>query len=206
MSVNLTKGVGVDLSKEANRQLGRLAFGLGWSPVKQTSGGGVWGFVKSVFDGDDEKPAIDLDASCVLLDANGTVVDTVWFRKLRSNDNAVKHSGDNRTGSGDVDDEVITVDVDELQARVMTMVFTINSFTGQKFSAVDDAYCRVVELGYNKEIARFTLNANGLGDSNAILMMKVCRKSGTWVCTAIGTTSKGRTVQDLVPAIQACVR
>jgi tellurium resistance protein TerZ len=75
----------------------------------------------------------------------GQMVDIVWFRQLQSKDGSIKHSGDNRTGAGEGDDEQIIVDLSRIPANVKSLVFTVNSFTGQNFSQVENAYCRIVK-------------------------------------------------------------
>jgi tellurium resistance protein TerZ len=88
--VSLSKNQTVSLSKQSTA-LSQLQFGLGWDPVKKK---GLFG---SIFGGND---SIDLDAGCVLLDAAGNKIDTIWFRKLKSSCGSVVHSGDNLTGEG----------------------------------------------------------------------------------------------------------
>ena len=88
--VSLSKNQTVSLSKQSTA-LSQLQFGLGWDPVKKK---GLFG---SIFGGND---SIDPDAGCVLLDAAGNKIDTIWFRKLKSSCGSVVHSGDNLTGEG----------------------------------------------------------------------------------------------------------
>ena len=135
--VSLSKNQTVSLSKQSTA-LSQLQFGLGWDPVKKK---GLFG---SIFGGND---SIDLDAGCVLLDAAGNKIDTIWFRKLKSSCGSVVHSGDNLTGEGDGDDEIIHVNLLKLPANVEYLAFTVNSFRGQSFNDVDNAFCRVVEQG-----------------------------------------------------------
>lgn len=124
MSVSLTKNQTISLSKEAP-SLTNLHIGLGWDPVKKT------GFLGRLTGGSNE---IDLDASVVLVDANKRVLDTVWFRQLKSTDGSVVHSGDNLTGEGDGDDEIIRVDLQRISREVAHLVVTVNSFRGQTFN------------------------------------------------------------------------
>jgi tellurium resistance protein TerZ len=148
--VSLSKNQTVSLSKQSTA-LSQLQFGLGWDPVKKK---GLFG---SIFGGND---SIDLDAGCVLLDAAGNKIDTIWFRKLKSSCGSVVHSGDNLTGEGDGDDEIIRVDLTKLPANVEYLAFTVNSFRGQSFNDVDNAFCRVVDQT-NKELARYQLTEQG---------------------------------------------
>ncbi|MDM9678639.1 TerD family protein, partial [Raoultella planticola] len=68
----------------------------------------------------------------------------IWFRKLKSTCGSVVHTGDNLTGEGDGDDEVINVYLGQLPVKVEYLAFTVNSFRGQSFNDVDNAFCRVV--------------------------------------------------------------
>jgi tellurium resistance protein TerZ len=129
------------------------------------------------------------------------LVDQVWFNQLRSKDGAVVHTGDNRTGAGDGDDESIVVQLGNLPGTVSTLVFTVNSFTGQDFTQIENAYCRLVDETNGKELARFDLT--GSGQHTAQVMAKVTRDGSGWSMTAIGAITSGRTIQDLLPAVAA---
>jgi tellurium resistance protein TerZ len=188
MSVNLGKGQKISLEKEAGGALTKIIMGLAWDAVK-TKG----------FFGKTSSPDIDLDASCILFDESNRQVDVVWFRQLKSRDGSIVHTGDNRTGDGDGDDEQIIVDLPKVPANVKSLMFTVNSFTGQNFSQVENATCRIVN-GVNKsEIARFNLST--LGNHSAQIMAKVYRHNGEWKMHAIGEIGNGRTFDDLMPQI-----
>lgn len=193
MGINLQKGQKISLSKESGGALSKVIMGLGWDAKK--SGGG---FLKGMFGGGGGD-SIDLDASCVLFDDNNKLVDTVWFKQLKSRDGSIVHTGDNRTGEGDGDDEQIIVDLDKIPANVKALVFTVNSFTGQTFDAVENAYCRMVDNSNKKEIARYTLSAQG--SHSAQIMAKVYRHNGEWKMHAIGENGTGRTIDSLLPQI-----
>ena len=107
MAINLQKGQKISLSKESGGALSKIVMGVGWDAKK--SGGGL---LKGMFGGGSSS-AIDLDASCVLFDEKNGVVDTVYFGQLKSRDGSIVHTGDNRTGEGDGDDEQILVDLDK---------------------------------------------------------------------------------------------
>jgi len=190
--VSLSKGQGISLTKAAS-SLSVIAMGLGWDVAKKK------GFFGGVKDGE----PVDLDASCLMFDSRGTLVDTIWFRQLKSRDGSVIHTGDNRTGDGDGDDEVIHVRLNDVPAAVTTLVFTVNSFTGQNFSTIENAFCRVVNMANNSELARF--NLTGSGSHTAQVMSKLVRKDGGWDFVAIGTHGSGRTFQDLMPLITAAL-
>ena len=161
MSVSLSKGQAVSLVKKSGGTLTHVRMGLGWDAVKKR---GLFG---------SKSQSIDLDASAVMYGNQGDVLDQVWFQQLNSKDGSILHSGDNRTGAGDGDDESITVYLDRLPARVHSIVFLVNSFTGQDFSQIENAFCRLVDEQTGDEIARYELT--GSGSHNAQVMAKVSR-------------------------------
>ena len=163
--------------------------GLAWDPVKTK---GFLGFGSKTQE-------IDLDASCILFDDQGNPTDVAWFRQLKSKDGSVVHTGDNRTGAGDGDDEQISVDLTRVPANVKSLVFTVNSFTGQNFSQVENATCRIINAANNQEVARFNLST--LGPHTAQIMAKLYRHNDEWKMHAIGETGTGRTFDDLMPQI-----
>lgn len=195
MAINLQKGQKISLSKESGGTLTKVVMGLGWD-AKKTGTSLLKGMFGGGSGGDD---AIDLDASCVLFDDQNKVVDTVWFRQLKSRDGSVIHTGDNRTGAGEGDDEQIIVALDKVPANVKALVFTVSSFTGQTFNAIDNAFCRLVDGSNNNEVARYTLTAQG--SHTAQIMAKVYRHSGEWKMHAIGENGNGRTIESLLPQI-----
>jgi len=188
--VSLTKGQSISLEKKGGGGLTRIVMGLGWDVAKKK------GFFGGLTSGGD----VDLDASCVMFDAGGAMTDTVWFRQLQSRDGSVLHTGDNRTGAGDGDDEQIKVDLSRVPADVATLVFVVNSFTGESFARIENATCRIVDETTSAEIARYDLT--GSGSHTAQVMAKVSRQGSGWQMTAIGQIATGRTFQDLMPVIQ----
>ena len=193
MAVNLTKGQRISLEKTAGNSLSRVMMGLGWDPVETK---GFLGFGKQTVE-------IDLDASCLMFDEKKQLIDSIWFRQLRSKDDSVVHSGDNRTGKGDGDDEQITINLQQIPQQVKTLVFTVNSFTGQNFSQVQNAFCRLVDLGNNQEIARYNLSSQG-GHTGQI-MAKLYRHEGEWKMQALGENTLGRTLQEIMLVLTGVV-
>jgi tellurium resistance protein TerZ len=189
MAVNLQKGQKISLEKEAGGALSRVTMGLGWDVAKS---GGFFGFGA-------KSQAVDLDASVVMFDDTNRPLDVVWFRQLKSRDGSITHTGDNRTGAGDGDDEQIIVDLRTVPENVRSLVFTVNSFTGQNFSTVQNAYCRLFDTNSGKEIARYDLSVQG--SHTAQVMAKLYRHNGEWKMHAIGENASGRTFDDLMPLI-----
>ncbi len=198
MAVSLQKGQKISLEKEAGGTLSQVKMGLGWD-VAGAGDKKAGGFLGGLFGGGASGGSIDLDASCIMFDANKQMIETVWFGQLTSKDGSIHHTGDNRTGAGDGDDEVINVDLSRVPASVQSLVFTVNSFTGQSFEKVANAYCRIVNANNNSEVARFNLSSQG--SHTAMILAKVYRHNGEWKMHAIGETASGRTFQDLMPAV-----
>ncbi|PJM94507.1 TerD family protein [Streptomyces sp. CB01373] len=182
--VSLQKNQTVSLVKGGRPLLARVKMGLGWEPA---------------YRGAD----IDLDASVIAYGPQRNHIDSCYFGKLTILNGAVKHSGDNLTGEGAGDDEVIVVDLGRLPQEVTGLVFTVNSFSGQKFTDVAKAYCRLVDATTEEELVRFDLtNAEA---QTGVLMAKLIRQfTGEWEMTAMGDFVKARTVRNMVkPAAQA---
>ncbi|MCW2538956.1 MAG: hypothetical protein JWN95_681 [Frankiales bacterium] len=188
MTVNLSKGQRVSLEKQGGGTLSKVRMGLGWDAVKKR---GLFG---------SKSQSIDLDASALLFDASGRLVDQIWFQQLDSKDGSVHHTGDNRTGAGEGDDESIQVDLAHVPAQISTLVFTVNSFTGQTFSQIENAHCRLLdETSADAEIAKY--NLTGSGAHTAQIMAKLSRDGSGWTMTALGIPATGRTFHDLLPAL-----
>jgi tellurium resistance protein TerZ len=189
MSVNLSKGQKISLDKEAGGTLTKVTMGLGWDAIKKK---GMFGFGTKT-------ETVDLDASCVMFDEANNPVDIVWFRQLKSKDGSIVHTGDNRTGEGDGDDEQIIVDLSRVPANVKSLVFTVNSFTGQSFAQIENAFCRIMNAADSKEIARYNLSVQG--PHTAQIMSKVYRHNSEWKMHAIGENANGRTIEELIRQI-----
>jgi len=188
VSVNLSKGQAISLEKSDGGTLTAVRMGLGWKAAQRR---GFFG---------KRTKEIDLDASAVLF-ADKQPVDVVFFRHLVSDDGSVKHTGDNLVGGAGQggDDEAIMVDLQRVPVHIDQIVFTVNSFTGQTFAEVENAFCRIVDESTGEEMARYTLT--GGGQYTAQIMAKVHRHGSGWQMTAIGEPTNGRTFQDLMPAI-----
>ncbi|MFJ2894455.1 TerD family protein [Streptomyces sp. NPDC087218] len=182
--VSLQKNQTVSLVKGGRPLLSQVKMGLGWEPA---------------FRGKD----IDLDASVIAYGPQRNHIDSCYFGKLSILNGAIKHSGDNLTGEGAGDDEVIVVDLGRIPPEATGLVFTVNSFTGQKFTQVAKAYCRLIDGATGEELVRFDLT--GAEPQTGVMMAKLIKQfSGEWEMTAMGDFVKSRTVRGMVkPAAQA---
>lgn len=173
MAISLTKGGNVNLSKEAPN-LTNMAVGLGWNP-RATDG-----------------QAFDLDAVAFLVNESGKVradADFIFFNNLKSSDGSVEHTGDNRTGEGDGDDEVIKVDLSKVPADVSKVVFCAVIYDGQarnqNFGQVANAYIRVVNTQGDAEVARYDLSEDSSTET-AMIFGELYKNNGEWKFRAVG--------------------
>lgn len=171
--INLVKGQKIDLTK-GNAGLKHLHVGLGWD--------------KNKFDGDN----FDLDACAFLLNKDGKARiegDMVYFNHLEHDSGAVKHSGDNLTGLGDGDDEVITVELDKVPADIEKIDFTITIYDAkarmQNFGMVQNAYVRVLDSDTKTELVQYDLDED-YSTETAMVMGQLYRHNGEWKFAAIG--------------------
>lgn len=186
-AVILQKNQKVSLKKEFGTKLSKINIGLGWDPVKSrpTSFFGI--------------KKIDLDASCIMLDSNKNIIDVVWFCQLKSRCGSIIHSGDNRTGEGEGDDEVIQISLDNIPINVDMLVFTINSYSRQNFNNIENASVRVLDQN-KKELVRFNLSEKG--PHTGLIIASIQRQNSDWNFKAHGIIANGSTYRDTLPIIK----
>jgi stress response protein SCP2 len=183
--VSLAKRQTVSLVKTGAPALQRVAMGLGWDPAKRGSD-------------------IDLDASVIVVNAKGRKVDAVWFMAKSAYKGAIEHTGDNLTGEGEGDDETINVDLSRLPEEAHALVFTVNSFRGQNFTEVRNAYCRLLDAGTGAELVRFDLTESR--PTTGVIMSVLVRAGATWDMTAIGEFHEGKSARAMFEPAEAVVR
>ena len=173
MAVSLSKGGNVSLSKEAPG-LKKVLVGLGWD-ARATDGA-----------------AFDLDASAFILADSGKVrsdSDFIFYNNVKSTDGTIEHTGDNRTGVGDGDDEAIKVNLAALPAEVSKIAFTVTIDKGdvnrQNFGMVSSAYIRVVNDENGTEIARYDLSEDASTET-AMVFGEIYRSGSDWKFRAVG--------------------
>ena len=178
MAVNLTKGGRISLNKEAPG-LKKILIGLGWDTNASDTGADF-----------------DLDASVFLLDSNAKVAnekDFVFYNNLSSSDGSVVHTGDNRTGEGDGDDESIRVDLSKISSSIkeIAIVVTIHEAAQRKqnFGMVRNAFIRLVNDETNTEIVRYDLEED-YSTETGLLFGRLYFKDNEWKFSAVGTGYK----------------
>lgn len=179
MAINLQKGQKVDLTK-GNPGLSKLIVGLGWDTNKYDGGADF-----------------DLDAAAFLLGDNGKVPsdsDFIFYSNLQHSSGAVVHTGDNLTGEGDGDDEVIKVDLSKVPASISKIDFTVTIYDaesrGQNFGQVSNAYIRVVDETTGTELIRYDLGED-FSVETAAVVGEMYRNNGEWKFNAIGSGFSG---------------
>lgn len=178
MSVSLAKGANVSLSK-SDPSLRQIAVGLGWD-ARSTHG-----------------DAFDLDAMAFMVKEDGKVRserDFVFYNNLISGCGSVNHTGDNLTGAGDGDDEVVEVDLAKVPSDIAKVVFAVTIHEAdarrQNFGMIGSAFIRIVNSLSGAEIARFDLSEEASTET-AMLFGEIYRYSGEWKFRAIGQGFRG---------------
>jgi tellurium resistance protein TerD len=178
MALSLQKGGNLSLSKAAPN-LTQIVIGLGWD-VRTTDGA-----------------AFDLDASLFMLADSGKVrsdADFIFYNQAKSACGSVEHTGDNRTGAGDGDDEAIKVNLVGVPATVSRLVVTVTIHDAdsrrQSFGQVGGAFMRVINAADNSEIARFDLSED-YSTETAMIFGEVYRHNGEWKFKAVGQGYSG---------------
>lgn len=186
-TLTLQKNQSLTLEKPSGGALTQVRLGLGWDPVKAKG-------LRGMFSGG---PDIDLDASAILIGPRG-VIDTVFYGQLTSKDGALRHTGDNLTGDGDGDDEQIIVDLAHVDRDVEKIVFVITSYSGQRFTDVENVFARVNDLSAagQPEVVRYDLGTGG-GTGTANVIAKLSRTPSGWSFTALGIPENGKTPSKL---------
>ncbi len=173
MAITLNKGGNVSLTK-TQPSLKNILVGLGWE-ARSTNGA-----------------AFDLDASAFLLAETGQVRgddDFIFYNQLKSPCGAIEHTGDNRTGDGDGDDESIKIKLDQVASSIRRIVVcvTIHDAANRKqsFGQVSGAFMRIVNFDNNEEIVRFDLSED-YSTETAMIFGEVYRHNDEWKFKAVG--------------------
>ena len=168
--IELTKGQEWVLATEDGQPLTRLRMGVGWDKERTA------GFIGT------GRPDVDLDASAVEF-AGGQLADAAFYNNLETRDGSLVHLGDNLTGSGEGDDEVITVDLSKVHPRVDVIVLLVSSYQGHTLEWIRNAYCRLFDE-QDVELARFRLT--GGVPQTGMAMATISRDGEAWKLRAIG--------------------
>ena len=195
MTIYLKKGQKINLSKE-KKGLSKILVALGWDEVSKNKG-----FFERLFSFGEQD--IDCDASALIM-TDGKISsgydDIVYFGNLKHSSGAVKHSGDNLTGAGEGDKEVINVELDNLPKKYDGVVFVVNIYKArermQHFGMLKNAYIRIVDVSTNAEICRYILDENYDGKT-AMIVAKITKENSEWQFDAIGEATKDNRISEM---------
>ncbi|MFC8531766.1 TerD family protein [Nocardia sp. NPDC057227] len=164
-----------------------VTMGLGWDPVRD----GVWsgGYRRE----------IDLNAAALLY-AGDRLTDVVYHEQLLSQDGAVRLLGDNLTGHGAGDDEVITIDLTRSSPRITSVLLLVTSYSGQAFDVIENGFCRLVDGLTRREVSRFALPAGP--DHTGFVLGRLHRDDGNWQFHVIGVAIPARHPAEAVPHLE----
>lgn len=199
VGINLQKGQRIDLTK-GNAGLNKIFVGLGWDPVQQKSNGG---FLSGLFGGGSKAADVDCDASVLLLknDRVSDKSDVVYFGNLKTANGAVAHSGDNLTGAGDGDDEVIQVELKAIPSDYNKLVFVVNIYDArnrkQHFGMIQNAYIRVVNAATNEELLRYNLT-DDYANQMTLITGEIYRHDKEWKFGALGTGTQDASLSEVL--------
>lgn len=191
MAINLKKGQRISLTKEAPG-LKQIMCGLGWDVAERTGG-----FFSRNQD-------FDLDSSVICLNADKKLTDVkniIYFGNLRHSSDAIAHQGDNLTGAGEGDDEVINIDLPLMPPDIVYLIFVINIYKAsdrkQDFGQVTNAFVRLVDRSNNKELARYNLSGSEYVGMTGMTLAEVYRHNDEWKMAAVGNGFKVNTLADI---------
>jgi tRNA(adenine34) deaminase len=201
MAVNLTKGQRIDLTK-SNPTLNNITVGLGWDEAGKNQSGG---FLGGLF-GNKTEQSIDCDASVIMLQNDRFVDknDLVYFGNLKSLDNSIVHTGDNLTGEGEGDDEVIKVNLKQVNQKYNKLVFIVNIYQAyqrkQHFGMIENAFIRIMDDKYI-EIARYNLTEN-YEQTTGLIVGELYRSDNEWKFAAVGQGLKVANISEIIQKYQ----
>lgn len=191
MAINLKKGQRISLTKD-NPGLKQIMCGLGWDVAPKS--GGFFGGSKQ----------FDLDSSVLCLDTDKKLTDVkniIYFGNLRHSSSAIAHQGDNLTGAGEGDDEVINIDLPLIPRDIAYLAFAINIYKcsdrKQDFGMVSNAFVRLVNRENNQELARYDLSGTEYQGMTGMILAEVYRHNDDWKMAAVGNGFKVSTLADI---------
>lgn len=179
MAINLSKGQKVDLTK-GNPGLTNIIVGLGWDTNK--------------YDGRND---FDLDSSVFLLNSSGkcaSEADFIFYNNTSGSNGAVVHTGDNRTGEGDGDDEQVNINLSNVSSSIEKIAFSITihdaEARGQNFGQVNNSYVRIINADTQEELIRYDLGED-FSIETAVVVGELYRHNNEWKFNAIGSGYQG---------------
>lgn len=205
MAISLSKGQKISLTKD-RAGLSKLRVGLGWDEATNKKVGGekkgLFGKLASLAS-EVSTQAIDCDASVFMLNKDGKITSNkslIYFGNKNSSCNSVIHQGDNLTGAGSGDDEVINVDLSRIPSDIERLVFVVNIYQAksrkQDFGMIENAFIRILDDSKKEELIRFNLTDNFSG-LTSLVVGEIYRNNGEWKFNAIGDGTRDDGLSEL---------
>lgn len=192
--INLTKGNSISLEKDG-KALENVYVGLNWGRISK------WGGLFHT--------NVDLDGSVTMFDKEDNPVDTIFYGKKCSDDLAVHHSGDDRSGDtwkDNKDNEVIWINLRRVSEKVKSIVIYLNSYKGQEFHKIPYANIRLMEGGVNKPqnaFAHFNIPSDKSHEGKvSMIMAKVVRDNDKWTFVSIGDAHEANDIREIIKLIR----
>jgi tellurium resistance protein TerZ len=198
MALNLVKGQAINLEKSSGETLKSVNFGLNWGVIEKKGWFGM-----------SSKESVDLDGSCAVFNKNNEILDVIYFGNLKSKDNAVKHSGDDLVGDSNGDDgrdnEIISINLEQLHRDVNQVVFILNSFRGHDFATIPYARIRISDgLGNKTLLAQYDVAQDEKFNGFVSMVMgKIYKDGSNWQFRAIGEPTTDRKLIDTVGTVKS---
>lgn len=197
--INLKKGSSISLEKQG-KLLEEVCIGLNWGAIPRK---GLLGMVKAT-------KSVDLDGTVSIFDGAKNELDKVYYRRLRSADKAIKHSGDDTRGDSGkdngLDNEIIEISLNKIRPEAEQIVFYLNSFNGQDFADIPYSKIRIFEGNkdqVNDVLATFNLSADeSFAGSVSMVLGKLVRTPNNWKFEAIGEAVPTQNIKETVALIQ----
>jgi len=198
MAITLEKGQRINLEKSNGTKLLNVCVGVNWGAIESKN----WLGLKKI-------EAVDLDASCATYDDNNKEKEVIYFRNLKSNNGAIKHSGDDLVGDtgGDdgLDNEIISVDLSKIDSNVTKIAFVLNSFRGQDFKSIPFASIRLYEgtaTKVNEVIAKYDIaNDSTFSGKVSMVLGVLYKKNGEWKFNAIGESTNDKDLKGTLSTV-----
>jgi len=199
MAISLTKGQKINLEKDSGEKLSQICLGLNWGVIEKK------GFFST------SKESVDLDGSCAMFNKDKKLLEVIYFGNLQSKNRSIIHSGDDLSGDSDGDDgtdnEIISVDLQNIGSDVEQIVFILNSFQGHDFSKIPFARIRIFEGNFSKVenvVATYDISKDSKFEGFVSMVMgKLYKRGEEWKFSAIGEPTTDSKLKESLATVKA---
>jgi len=198
-SINLKKGTSISLKKEDGLKISALLFGIDWGSIKKKA---LFGLMNTNQD-------VDLDSSAAVFNAEGKMLELVYYRNLRAENGAIIHSGDDLTGDKDggdgQDNERLQIRLDLLPPAASQVFVFLNSYSGHDFATIPYAHIRLEDLFTQEPMAHYNLAAEApFAGKKSVLLGRLKRQNqDNWLFEALGEPLDGQHIESTLKEIKS---